>query len=103
MEDIGFRGDAAFFDIMANQAIAETDRLELRKVADTYRQLARLNSVVPCRTRAEGWRFRAEECRTLAEQFTNAQCQAQLQRLATTYEKIADSHDAADCFETYLR
>jgi hypothetical protein len=40
-------------------------------------------------TRAQRWRARAEECRTLADYFTNPTCREQLTRLAESHERMA--------------
>lgn len=96
--DRGFEGDAAFFDIVAEQATDAADRKELHRVADTYRSFSASFEMPPKfnRTRADGWRFRAEECRTLAEQFVNETCRQQLERLAAAYDKMAASYDTTD-------
>jgi hypothetical protein len=96
--DVGFEGDAAFFDIVAEHAIDANDKKELHRVADTYRGLSVSFETPPQfhRTRADGWRFRAEECRTLADQFVNETCRQQLERLATAYDKMAASYDTTD-------
>src|SRR5262249_56735577 len=45
--------------------------------------------VVPSLTRAERWRARAEECRTLADCFTDPNCREQLRQLAQSYDCMA--------------
>jgi hypothetical protein len=40
-------------------------------------------------TRAERWKARAEECRTLADCFTDPICRGQLTRLAQGYDQMA--------------
>ena len=40
-------------------------------------------------TRAERWKARAEECRTLADCFTDPMCRGQLMRLAQSYDQMA--------------
>src|SRR5215831_11720993 len=40
-------------------------------------------------TRAERWKARAEECRTLADCFTDPICRGQLTRLAQDYDQMA--------------
>jgi hypothetical protein len=40
-------------------------------------------------TRAERWKARAEECRTLADCFTDPTCRGQLRRLAQSYDRMA--------------
>lgn len=87
----GFESDAAFFDVVAAQARDAVDREELRQVASTYRSLAQLNRSPAAQSRRDHWRKRAEECRTLAEQFRNRTCRAQLTRLADTYELMAET------------
>jgi hypothetical protein len=93
MPDYGFESDAAFFDLVARQSKDPADQNQLRKVADIYRGLAK-NGVPGCsplftKSRAELWRDRAEECRTLSDQFKNQACREQLKRLAEAYERMA--------------
>jgi hypothetical protein len=40
-------------------------------------------------TRADRWHARAEECRTLADCFTDPICRGQLMRLAQSYDQMA--------------
>ncbi len=40
-------------------------------------------------TRAPRWRARAEECRTLADCFTDQTCRGQLRGLAQEYDRMA--------------
>jgi hypothetical protein len=40
-------------------------------------------------TRAARWHARAEECRTLADCFTDPICRGQLTRLAQSYDQMA--------------
>jgi hypothetical protein len=40
-------------------------------------------------TRAERWKARAEECRTLADCFTDPTCRRQLMELAQDYDRMA--------------
>jgi hypothetical protein len=42
-------------------------------------------------TRAERWKARAEECRTLADCFTDPTCAAQLRRLAQSYDQMVQA------------
>jgi hypothetical protein len=46
-------------------------------------------------TRAERWKARAEECRTLADCFTDPTCAAQLRRLAQSYDQMAVAAEQA--------
>src|SRR5262245_6955823 len=93
--DTTFEGDAAFFDLVAEQATKPDDRKELRRVADRYRTLSSCVELLPKfgQTSAQAWRFRAEECRTMADQFSNDQCRKTLERLAAAYDHLADSSD----------
>lgn len=86
--DRGFESDATFFEIVAGQSRNSSDRRELLEVAKTYRALSKGATKQPFKARRDHWAARAEECRTLAEQFRNPVCQAQLQRLADTYEMM---------------
>ena len=42
-------------------------------------------------TRAERWHARAEECRTLADCFTDPTCREQLTQLAQDYDRMAEA------------
>jgi len=99
-DDRGFRSDAAYFDLVAAEARDPSDRRELRKVANTYRTLAEQwgprQRLVLHRTRRELWLDRAEECRTLSDQFKNESCRRQLQRLAEAYEMMAGCDSASE-------
>ena len=94
--DTSFEGDAAFFDAAASRAGNPDDKVELHLVAETCRALGKLDLPETAPLPAERWRFRAEECRTLADQFSNAECRQQLTRLAATYDYFAVSQDTAD-------
>jgi hypothetical protein len=69
------------------------------EVAGFYRSLAGIIPGIPKGykftdpvlhdTRAARWKARAEECRTLADCFTDPTCRGQLTRLAQTYEQMA--------------
>ena len=97
MTDRGFESDAAYFDIVASQAKDADERRHLREVAKKYRSLSKNGSASLIRSRREHWQHRAEECRTLADQFSNAICRTQLQRLADTYDMmVANSDVVAD-------
>jgi len=93
MSDRAFESDAAYFDLVARLSKDPTDQIELRKVAEVYRSLAKHGlpgrSPLYMKSRADLWRDRAEECRTLSDQFTNWSCREQLNRLAETYERMA--------------
>src|SRR5262245_26098493 len=87
--DNGFKSDAVYFDLIAKQSLDRTERAALRKVASTYKALAATWSIL--HTRREQWLKRAEECRTLADRFSNEVCRAQLLRLADSYDILAAS------------
>jgi hypothetical protein len=93
MSDYGFQSDAAYFDLVARQSKDPADQDQLRRVADIYREMAKNGvpgrSPLFAKSRAELWRDRAEECRTLSDQFKNEACRIQLNRLAEAYEKMA--------------
>ena len=90
MVDRGYKSDADYFDLVAKQAKKDEDRTQLVKLADAYRALARTEIPLPFgSTRAEFWRKRGEECRTLAETFQHPACREQLGRLAETYDFMA--------------
>jgi hypothetical protein len=92
MLDRGFESDAAYFDIVASQSKNPSDRRHLREVAKKYRSLSKNGGTV-IRSRREHWQNRAEECRTLADQFSNDACRTQLQRLADTYDMMVANSD----------
>ena len=99
-DDRGFRSDAAYFDLVAAEARDPSDRRALRNVANTYRTLAEQwgprQRLVLHRSRRELWLDRAEECRTLRDQFKNDACRHQLQRLAEAYEMMAGYESASE-------
>ena len=49
---------------------------------------------VPCRTLAELWRKRAEECRVIGELMHSIEAKAQMLRLSDTYEVLAAEAEA---------
>jgi|SRR5262245_37904178 len=93
MTDRGFESDAAYFDIVAAQSKDVADRRHLREVAKKYRSLSKNGKAPLLQSRREHWQHRAEECRTLADHFTNDACRIQLQRLADTYEMLVANSD----------
>lgn len=82
-----FQSDAAFFELIAREAASAEDRKHYRKIAATYRALSKEETTGE--TRHDHWHKRAEECRTLADQFQHEACRAQLLRLAGTYDMLA--------------
>jgi hypothetical protein len=74
-------------------------RQRLLEVAAFYRSLAGIIPGVPTGykdngvglplTRAERWKARAEECRTLADRLTDPTCRGQLTQLAQSYDQMA--------------
>jgi hypothetical protein len=97
----GFASTAAYFERRAQKEVRDGDRRQrLLDVAGFYRALARIipampsgykhnNGVGPPVTRAERWHARAEECRTLADCFTDQTCRGQLRELAQEYDRMA--------------
>jgi len=70
----------------------------LHRVADQYRTLGTRSHLLPAfkLSRSDALRFRAEECRTLAEQFSNPECRKHLEGLAKTYDHLAESSETTD-------
>lgn len=95
---IAFEGEADFFDHMADRSLNSADQAELHRVADQYRRLDALSHELPAQrlSRSEALRFRAEECRTLAWHFNNAECRKYLEGLARTYDHLAESSETTD-------
>jgi hypothetical protein len=96
----GFASTAVYFERLAQKETRDDDRRErLLQVADFYHSLAgiipgiphgyMINDVGLPVTRAERWKARAEECRTLADCFTDPTCRGQLRRLAQSYDRMA--------------
>lgn len=84
---------------MATKATDPGDQDELHRLADTYRKLAQDQPIVE-RSKALECRLRAEECRTLSEQFHNDHCKGQLGRLAVTYDALADQPEATEFLQS---
>jgi hypothetical protein len=93
---------AAHFERLAQKEVRDYDRRQrLLEVARFYRSLAGIipgmpeayksNSVGLPLTRAERWHARAEECRTLADCFTDQTCREQLRGLAQEYDRMAEA------------
>jgi hypothetical protein len=96
----GFASSAVYFERLAHKETRDADRRQrLLEVAGFYRALAGIIPSMPEKyknngvglpfTRAERWRARAEECRTLADCFTDPICRGQLTRLAQSYDQMA--------------
>jgi len=96
----GFKSTAVHFEWLAQKETRDDDRRRrLLEVAGFYRSLAGIIPAMPTRykingaafpvTRAERWKARAEECRTLADCFTDPICREQLTRLARDYDRMA--------------
>jgi hypothetical protein len=96
----GFATTAAYFERLARKENRDQERRQrLMEGVGFYRSLARIIPSVPTGyesnsttlplTRAERWKARAEECRTLADCFTDPICRGQLMRLAQIYEGMA--------------
>jgi len=87
-------------EVLAGKESHDQERRQrLMEWAGFYRSLARIIPAMPTGyesnratlplTRAERWKARAEECRTLADCFTDPTCRGQLTRLAQSYEEMA--------------
>ena len=95
----GFASTAAYFERLADKARDDDQRQRWLEAAGFYRSLAGIlparptsykhNGGGPPLNRAERWRARAEECRSLADCFTDATCRRQLIELAADYENMA--------------
>ena|SRR5215475_13276929 len=97
----GFASTAVYFERVAQKEVRDSDRRQrLLEVARFYHSLAGIisntpsgykhnNGVGPPVTRAERWHARAEECRTLADRFTDQTCRGQLRGLAQEYDRMA--------------
>jgi len=99
----GFASTAIYFEKLAQKEARDEDRrCRLLEVARFYHSLARTVPGIPdgyinnkdaglAVTRAQRWHARAEECRTLADCFTDPTCRGQLTRLARDYDRIAEA------------
>ena len=95
----GFKSTAVYFEWLAQKETRDSDRQQrLSEVARFYRSLAGIIPAMPMQykikvgpslTRAERWHARAEECRTLADCFTDPTCREQLRGLAQSYDCMA--------------
>ena len=95
----GFKSTAVYFEWLAQKETRDDERRQrLLEVAGFYRSLAGVIPAMPthCKinvgpsvTRAERWTARAEECRTLADCFTDPTCREQLRQLAQSYDCMA--------------
>ena len=97
----GFASTAVYFERLAQKEVRDYDRRQrLLEVAHFYRSLAGIIPSMPDGykvsdgvglpvTRAQRWRARAEECRTLADSFTDQTCREQLRGLAQEYDRMA--------------
>jgi hypothetical protein len=94
------KATSVYFEWLAQRETRDYDRRQrLLEVAGFYRSLAGIIPAMPKRckingatlpeTRAERWKARAEECRTLADCFTDPFCRGQLTRLAQSYDQMA--------------
>jgi len=96
----GFKSTAVYFEWLAQKETRDYDRQQrLLEVTRFYRSLAGIIPGMPEKykdngiglplTRAARWHARAEECRTLADCFTEPICRGQLTRLAQSYDEMA--------------
>ena len=102
----GFKSAAVYFEWLAQKETRDYDRQQrLLEVAGFYRSLAGIIPAMPTQykikvgpslTRAERYHARAEECRTLADCFSDPTCREQLRRLAQSYDCMAVSAGERD-------
>ena len=101
----GFASTAVYFERLAQKEVRDYDRRNrLLEMVRFYRSLAGIIPGIPegykdnkdagvALTRAQRWHCRAEECRTLADCFTDPACRRQLRDLAEDYERMAVAAD----------
>jgi hypothetical protein len=85
----GSTSDAAYFDLIARQSANACDREELRRIADAFRRAA-VNSSMRQLSRGKSWQRRADQCRAFSRGCLNEVCRKKLERLASTYELLAE-------------
>jgi len=93
---MGFATTASYFEERAAKARHPSSRELFKEAASFYRQLANVAPGFPpgwdprkVRLHLDPWRSRAEECRTMAELFSDATCRERMMRLADTYDRLA--------------
>src|SRR5215510_657940 len=93
-----FAQTASYFEARARRARIPFVAEQFKDAASFYRQLASIAPTYPSRwdprkVRRGGdrWQMRAEECRTLAEHFTDPTCREKMMRLAETYDGLAQA------------
>lgn len=96
MSYLDFESDALYFEILAREQTDAAARNELGNVAFAYRAFAKTHGGWFSGRREEHWRKRAEECRTLADQFRSETCRDRLLRLAETYDKCWQTANAPE-------
>jgi len=100
----GFATTAAYFEALADKTRGDDDRRKLLlEVAGFYHSLAKVVPGIPAGQKLDGkespsrvlpadrWRARAEECRTLADCFTDEDTQRQLRALADGYDRMVEA------------
>ena len=92
-----FADKALHFKKCASKARDEGARQQFGDAAEFYRELAAIAPDFPPRFpggkiwHGSRWEKRAEECRTMAEYFKDPTTKAMMNRLADTYEKMANA------------
>src|SRR5262245_25242122 len=93
---MGFAATASYFEDRARSARDPDSQALFREVADFYRKLAHIAPGFPpgfasnkVYSRADRWRQHAEECRAMADHFTDPKPREQMRRLADTYDSMA--------------
>jgi hypothetical protein len=92
---MAFADKARYFDQCATKARDEDSRDRFAEAADFYWKLRQVAPDFPPKFpggtvwRGTRWEKRAEECRTMADYFTDPECKAMMTRLADDYDRIA--------------
>jgi len=93
---MGFAATASYFEDRARRARDPESQARFSEVARFYRTLAGIAPGLPpgfasnkAHSRADRWQQRAEECRAMAEHFTDPTPREQMRRLADTYDSMA--------------
>ncbi|MBX9827631.1 MAG: hypothetical protein K2Y27_21875 [Xanthobacteraceae bacterium] len=103
----GFKDTADFFAKHARKERDPTRRAEHIRTEAFYRSLAKITPTFPPKysapqLTANRYLDRAEECRTMAECFSDPTCRRQMMEVAMTYEKMAELR-AGDVHASFTR
>src|SRR5262245_53369716 len=93
---MGFANTAKFFEWRAAKARDADNQARLADEARFWRSLEHIAPDFPhgydikkLKQFTNRWDHRAEECRTMAESFTDQECRARMLRLADSYSKMS--------------